>query len=170
MTDVVPDGFVQPEHQEMFVAVPEPAAPTEMLPVEDPNVTGLLRPPTVPEEVEEIVPQKPSGRVKVTFGGRVWMLRRPIMRELKVFRESLDEITKAETADLGALRESGKPAALDASVTEARVMGWVRAVFAVLCPDPLPESDDDLPIWFGNEEIIVVMLRHWRTVPLVSGG
>lgn len=51
-----------------------------------------------------------------------------------------------------------------------RCIVWWQEVFAMVADQPGPENIEDFPEWMGNTQAIIKALRHWRSVPLASGG
>lgn len=132
-----------------------------------------------------------DGTVIVRVEGETYRLRRPKTGEYRKLREGLhnlqDEITRltAEASD----GISGAPE--DNATTEERMrfvmaqrgggreltdkaeqlsIDWLRQCFDTLADQPLPEGDDDLPVWLWAGDFTAELLGHWRERPFSSGA
>lgn len=137
----------------------------------------------------------PIGTVEVTFDDTTYKLGRPKMRHFKHFSESLQRVTAELTADLGKLTQELSVAQEkygdDEDAPEARAeierlraelkvlttkplyekaMAITAEMFAQLGDKPLPEDQEDWPVWLAADASVPgEILKHWRTNPKASG-
>lgn len=102
-----------------------------------------------------------DGRIKLVIDGEIITLRRPKIKQLRRLYDLLTEIDEAQKG------VTGVGAQLKAA--EQAAMYW-RTCVEMLGDKPLPEEDDDLPVWLLSVELIVKAENHWRAVPYLSGG
>ena len=89
-------------------------------------------------------------------------------------RRLSEEMDNTERATAEAARAEADDVDEDAADTtrpdnEAYALDWMRAVFAALSEQPLPDSNDDLPLWMTNPALPRQLTEHWRSVPQVPG-
>lgn len=115
---------------------------------------------------------QPTGKIRMVFGDQEYNIRLPKLGEFKKLRVQLEEfrdsVNDARTFNAARGDEEGFVARPEPDQVDG-VIAWWRSVATMLGDKPLPESIDDLPVWFLGEDILKDTLEHWRTVPLVRG-
>ena len=100
-----------------------------------------------------------DGRVTVRLDAGEWTLRRPKFGEFARLKERADVLNTDE--DLRADELAWFKARFD----------WWREVFEMLSPDGPEFPDiDDLPLWFGGQEMVMQVVAHWIQSPPVAPG
>jgi hypothetical protein len=130
----------------------------------------------------------PNGTARLVIDGEVWRLRRPKLGEYRKLRELLDardddhlrlvasvpsvdrapeDATAEEKVDYTiAVRRRSR--ALGDEVTALNVR-WLSEALTLLADRPPPPADD-WPSGMDETETISALVKHWRSVPLRSGG
>ena len=134
--------------------------------------------------MDEGIDYKTDGTIKLTFGGEVWVLARPKLKTYRLFSERLQEMRRAITAvntQIIELREqlAGDDAdttAIQEQIDKLNGPVWeysipiIRDLFGQVADRPLPESEDDWPVWLATSIALPAdILSHWREVPKSPG-
>lgn len=117
-----------------------------------------------------------NGNIEIIFGDSKRVLRPPKLGEFRKLKSMVYE--SAQTmADRGELaktfRDGDIETVLQMQDKETEFMlAFVRLSFDLLLEsgDPLPEDEDDLPVWLTSSEISRRFIEHWRAVPLDPGA
>lgn len=142
------------------------------------------RGPDVPDGIE----LHKDGTATLSIDNQRWRMRRPKLGEFRKIRElmhrrederlrliaenpAIDELDKdADTeAKLAYTNEVNERAR---GITDAIVelnIEWLTEVFTMLC-DAEPPPPDDWPSGLEQNDTIDRLVKHWREVPLRSGG
>lgn len=128
---------------------------------------------------EDLFDPQPNGTIKFVVSGLAFTLRRPKIKEFRLFREKLISLgvdSESSAAEATEAVERGElPPAL---ATEAKrqekedeLLEWWQLVFKELndSEKPLPD-DDDLPMWLFDGEIIPTVLNTWTSLPPRRGA
>jgi len=128
---------------------------------------------------EDAFEPQPNGTVKFVIDGLAFSLRRPKIKEFRNIRENLIALgadSVEEATEAAEAVEQGKlPPMLDTEAArnakEDLLLDWWRLVFDTLgdSEKELP-SNDDLPLWLFDSEIIPKLLNVWMRSPLVRGA
>lgn len=137
---------------------------------------------TTPEPDDEAEPATEelrlldTGEIRATWTGssdRAYnlTLARPKMRDLRALRELLDDLSRESQSITRAQLSGDDEAVGEAEAKTVRtIVDWQRKAFELLGDKPLPEDEDELPVWIENPGLPAQMIQHWRQVPLARGG
>lgn len=131
----------------------------------------------------------PDGTVRLVIKQQTWRARRPTLGDYRKMRETLKKVEErrlhlmAEAATLPekppseaasdlklayALEVSTRSHAFTDSMTETNV-AWVAEALGALVDEPLPPADE-WPSGMDSVETMTMLVQHWRSTPLLSGG
>lgn len=104
---------------------------------------------------------RPDGTIRTVIAGRERKLRCPTIGEQRRFEEAFDDVVDVERN----LSEGD-----DRSAVQSALLDYWRTVIGDLSGDGDLPGDDDLPPFLLNTKLVNECRRHWRAVPLGSGG
>lgn len=144
----------------------------------------------VPDQPEErsALDLRPDGRIVIAFESGEVTLRRPTLGQFRRWRMRLTEIsedglrlanqaraaTDAERAD-EALTDADRMArriqrsAEQHEASEEASIAWWTEVFETLAEGDVPDVEAWPPFLVFGDEILGLVLQHWRQVPLAPG-
>lgn len=138
--------------------------------------------PNDPDRVDGIV-YNDDGTIDVIFPFVTIKLRTPNFGEFKVIKrmayesgKRIEALSEAKGLTMAQLASGGVASdkmlqleeIIDKSMSDT--LDIVRYAIESLGDNPLPEDEDDLPVWFvANEGMLGVWMTHWRRVPLGHG-
>lgn len=152
------------------------------------------------EAPDEGVGITPTGLVQIQLDGQLFVLRRPKIGQMRALEESLvaiatDEIERKATLAKDIAEAAGQDAesrpdeALsdeqaaavaetvvehesDQRTTQGQLFDWWRECVRVLEKggQKLPDSDDEMPPWLANWDLLAEVRRAWRSLPWLPGG
>jgi hypothetical protein len=123
---------------------------------------------------EDAFDPQPNGTIKFVIDGALHTLRRPKIKEFRNLREVLADIGANSIEDVeeaAAAVEKGEapPSLRDEAKRQERedeLLEWWQLVFKTLNSDDKPfPSNDELPMWLFDGEIIPTVLKTWLSVP-----
>ena len=134
--------------------------------------------------MDEGIDYKTDGTISLTFGGEVWLLARPKLKTYRQFSERLQDMRRAITqvsTQITELRErladdDADTTTIQDQIDKLNAPIWeysipiIRDIFGQVADRPLPESEDDWPVWLAtNLTLPSDILGHWREVPKSPG-
>jgi hypothetical protein len=132
----------------------------------------------------------PDGTVAVTFNDKTYYLAQGVSGRFKYYTRRLNVLTKTRERErrqlLAAITEvqqrysdEDTPEAqaeierLNEETQEFRLsfdaLAEITAEMFEELGDPLPQDQDEWPVWLADEKIPGQILGHWRDVPKASG-
>jgi hypothetical protein len=151
--------------------------------------TPLQPVPDQPEEERSALDLRPDGRIVIAFESGEVTLRRPTLGQFRRWRMRLTEISEDGLRLVTQARAATDAEREDETLTDADRMArrierstqqteasedasiaWWGEVFEALAEQPVPDVDEWPPFLVFGEEILGLVLAHWRQVPLAPGS
>lgn len=132
---------------------------------------------------------KKDGTIRLVVDGSTWQLHRPTLGDYRKIKETLQgfnakrlelvaamgELPPKPTEDAApdekrdyALSVNRRSYELAAGLSDLQVQ-WLAEAMGLLVDRPLPPSDD-WPAGMDSLDVMTMLVEHWRSTPLLSGG
>ena len=132
---------------------------------------------------------KTDGTIRLVIDGATWRLHRPTLGDYRKMKELLQDFTTKRLGLIAQVSELPPKPADDAPAEEKcdyalsvnhrshelteklsqLQVAWLGDALGMLVDHPLPPSDG-WPSGMDSLEVMTMLVEHWRSTPLLSGG